>query len=502
MLRPNPKSLDEEQQLKVGSSSPSTNKIMRSRPLLPIVRQRSLVAEEPVRDKNPQPVRQEHPDQQRQASPRLFRIRLSCSSSSLADIDPSFTVSIHDEQATPYTMFTDENPFLSKSEEYNEVKAEERQEEDDDVSSISNDSARRFNINHGAVGVSARPLGPPAVIVVRNIRPTSRSATPPMIQHSRDSKSSVAIIVPSQSTDVVEARHQQKQSPAASVKTAPSWPPRVVTTNSVSSPMMATRPIAPRHSASSTAFSHVYSPRTPVMSAASPMRRPSDNVCGSSIKNGPVLSRVNTDNTVPLTPTSVDQSRNSSTSAFNHRSAKQIRKPKIITQRRATTGAVDMIPSASFPLIIGSRHHQEPRQHEHEYDTGSVQPGPRLSNSADQCLLGDRNRRKDIRGTQSVFSFGSLVGQSSSVLTHTTITTDIHQERQSIGSPSREFSQMIKANRKFEKVCGAETFAAPRLTSDMQLFWQRCVGQPVRRVTGTENDSAARLCRSSTGCLA
>jgi hypothetical protein len=216
----------------------------------------------------------------------------------------------------------------------------------------------------------------------------------------------------------------------------------------------------------------------------------------------PDLNHVDTDNTAPLTPTSIDQPDNNTTSAFNHRFAKQIRKPKVITQRRATTGAVNMIPSASLPLIIGSYHHHGRRQHEHVNDTGSVQPGQRFICTANRSLLGDRHRRKEIRGAQSVFSFGSLVGQSSSILTQTTIATDIRQQRQPIGSPSREFSQMIKANLKFEKACGAETFAAPRLKSDMELLWQQCVTQPVRRLTGTENDSAAQLHRSSTGCLA
>ena len=484
---------------------------MRSRPFRTMQHRSLFAPSEPLRDKNSHSVGQEHPhpnpNQKRQASLRFRRIRsLSSSSNSLGEgaslTNHSFTVPIYNQQATPYTMVTDDNPFLSKSEAYNKVKMEERQQDndDDDVSSISNDSARRVNINYTPL-----PLGPPAMIVVRNKLPASRSGAPPMIHYLNACNSN------SPGANIAIA-HQRKQFPVASGKAASAWPPRVVTSISASSSMEATLPIAPRHSASSTAFTHIFSSSLPGMSHGSPLRSHCDNVCSLSVEHGlqldmvsslsPDQSRVNTDNTAPLTPISVDQSDNNATSAFNKHFSKQIRKPKVITQRRATTGALGMIPSASLPIITGSRSHHGRRQHEHENDTGSVQPGQRFSCTEHRRLLGDRRRRKEIRGVQSVFSFGSLVGQSCTTLTPTTIATDTRPQRLPIVPPSQEFSQMIKANLKLEKVCGAETFASPRLRRDTELLWQRCVTQPVRRLTGIDNDSAVQLHRSRNGCLA
>ena len=162
-----------------------------------------------------------------------------------------------------------------------------------------------------------------------------------------------------------------------------------------------------------------------------------------------------------------------------------------------------MPPPASLPLTVGSRHQNRRRQHEYEGDEGSVKPSHQYSCSSDRLFLGDRLRRKEIRGTPSVFSFSSIIGQSSSVLTPTcnSVGNQWKPQQQPFGFPSREFGQKIKDNHLFEKAYEAETFAVSRQKIDWEHGWKRCLAQPVRRLTSSEDDSVARLQRSRTGFL-
>jgi len=484
---------------------------------------------------------------QQSQSQSLFRIGSSRSRSLGAIVTtPSFMkYSIPDEKATPYTM-TDENPFVSQSQSEDE---EERQQQDsycyancynDDVSSVSNDSARRINPNYALD--QDLPQAPPAEIVVRktmvSLSNNSYNTTTNYMDEER--ASAVAVVSPplaprhgnyyqdgTHKKNVLPlwqqnwvhgdiAKHhlvQQQLSPVSASNAVPkgtnSRPPPVNTTTP--SPMVA-RPEAPRNEpaaaaavSTTTAFTRVASPRLSHIPPLSPLRLPTSNVrCVSFEHNickvsslSPDLLRVNTEDTTAPTATTTPTTED--TSYYERRTPTHIQKPKVLTQRRATTGALAMTPSASLPLIVRTSR----RQHEPKDDSGSTKPQGKTSNTKsvkDRLLLGGRPR-KEIRGCQSVFSFGSIVGQSSSILTPTSNTTgtDPLIRQQNHASPSRAFGQMVKANEKFQKEVGPETFT-PKRMNDLELLWQRCVAQPVRRITGGEDD-AARLQRSRTGCL-
>lgn len=120
-------------------------------------------------------------------------------------------------------------------------------------------------------------------------------------------------------------------------------------------------------------------------------------------------------------------------------------------------------------------------------------------------LLGDRPRRKDIRGSTTVISFGTIVGQSSLVLPTTAAPTSPPSETGN-NSPgnAKQFAQLTKANDRLRQqvildqetvfISAAERRRRSALQSDVEFYWKQ-----VRRWTGTEE--RLDLLRNRSGCL-
>lgn len=131
-----------------------------------------------------------------------------------------------------------------------------------------------------------------------------------------------------------------------------------------------------------------------------------------------------------------------------------------------------------------------------------------VSIAGSEQLLGDRPRRKPVHGSESVFSFGSLVGQSSLKALSSTANVSVSEGNQSNCSlaptTAKEFGQLIKANKRLYQHSlkdGSEIFIPPvsqrrksGVHQDFEHLWKQ-----IRRFAGTE--SHLDLKRNRAGCL-
>jgi len=475
------------------------------------------------------------------------------------ETDISFTVPV-DLEATPHTM-TDKNPFLSQEDDGDEEQdhGEQQQREDEEmmsdhstVSSISKDSARR--INHNAIDdPAAIARAPPAEIFVRS-RSNESSGISSNNNNSVPRISLVLPITPPRTPNQnviplwqqnwvqgeIMAAHQTSATANAAAtaimggRLSPPRPPHIVT--SAPSPMLP-RPVAPKHEAEAAlaagaAPSHwqTVQPQPQEQTSLSPPLRRQNKRCVVSVtsphKEGqlekqtvvsPNLARVNTDTsrtatTMATSPTTTTPTCEPPNNHHHHHSQARpilLQRPVIVT-RAATTPCVTskFIPVTPVTDQMSSEHLGTPRpRHTHSQSVGSVGDRDRDHNHLEQQQLwGDRPRRKDVRGSATVFSFGSIVGQSS-ILTPTSNTTPTGTS--SHQSPARQFGQMVKANRKLAREAArtskddgsfmSSTRRKSAVQQDIEFLWTRVVVKPVRRWTGTEE--RIDLQRSSTGCL-
>jgi hypothetical protein len=112
--------------------------------------------------------------------------------------------------------------------------------------------------------------------------------------------------------------------------------------------------------------------------------------------------------------------------------------------------------------------------------------------------LGDRPRRKQqASGSATVFSFGSIVGQSS-VLTPTSVSaaTVVSEGNNSpAATTAQQFEQLKKANKRLnQNVITEARRHKSGIQQDLELVWKQ-----LRRWTGTEE--SIDLQRNRKGCL-
>jgi hypothetical protein len=420
----------------------------------------------------------------------------------------AFLVPLDNPSASPYTMRSDINPFVSFDDDMNTAPLlDDDDDEQSTFSSVSNDSARRWSPASDQMECNTPP---PTEIIIRTKSTSSDdsgSSNQTSFPVSTWQKSwveggAVSCICGREST-ASEINHVERPSIVVSTSRSSSFGTSVFGAEEQGAQY---RLQAPRHHRSSSGKDRRLDERNrPQQDAAT--NEVIDSIEDMSISPKSSLHRVTTDTTSPTFCSTVHETpilrdadglpttrdpfvfrplmRRACTT--NHTSASTQRLPKPRLQpRHATSSHVGTVPSAA-----------------------SV-----ASSSQQQQLLGDRPRRKPVHGSESVFSFGSIVGQSS-LLTPTSITnasgTDstAHQSLHAAPPPhipatAQEFAQMVKANKRLNQTAAMDEssiFIPPlsqRRKSALHQDWEYLC-QSVRRWTGTAE--RLNLQRNHDGCL-
>jgi hypothetical protein len=424
----------------------------------------------------------------------------------------AFQVPLDNPTASPYTMRSDINPFVSFDDDMNTTPLLD-DDEQSTFSSVSNDSARRWSPASDQMECNTPP---PNEIIIRTKSTSSDdsgSSNQTSFPVSTWQKSwveggAVACICGRESPPSetpYPSNHVERPSLVVSTSRSHSFG-----TSTIGAEEAQYRLQAPRHQCSSNEKNARLDERNrPQQDAA--MNAVIDSMEDMSLSPKSPLHRVTTDTTTPTSCSTVHQTpilrnddeglpttrdpfvfrplmRRACTTNHTIASTQRLPKPRL-QPRHATSSHVGTAPSGFM-------------------DATSV-----ASSSQQQQLLGDRPRRKPVHGSESVFSFGSIVGQSSFV-TPTSITnvsgTDStahhshHTPPPHIPATAQEFAQMVKANKRLNQTAAmdeASIFIPPlsqRRKSALHQDWEYLC-QSVRRWTGTAE--RLTLQRNHDGCL-